>query len=412
MIENKAEITEKETEEPVKTHQTPEDSPHMKSEFESALEKENPERRALLKVASSLLSTEEFKKNTLEMDNIQLVEHLQEVFQRNIEHHYRATGLADKINALPVQEGLNPTGVPLDDQAVNLIADLSQGTHGWVDMLPNLRNEDPQAGLNCTMGSALLHLALEDLGFDVVKSVIRKGHHVVIREMNDGSIKLYDPTSLSTKDGKLVGYSRTFSPSEIKGKESVAEKGYGFELDSGGEDKIGGFMKADDDGQYRQSFFAYESDVKMDLAIALENLSEIKDDADKLDAEQQAPFDIDAYREALVAFIKENNQRELTNAEILEIANSNRQPIEELTQAASSSFESGGQIPNPYNYLASPLLQPKTELTQLPNPKEFTGSSERYEQAKQLCTKYPELRELDFKEIKSRLALFDGHDYL
>jgi hypothetical protein len=412
MVEKKAEITEIETEAPVKTAQSAEDPPHQKPEFESALEKETPERRALLKVASSLLSTKEFTKSTLEIESSQLLDLLQQAFQENIKHHYRETGLAVKIKAIPAQESLNPTGVPFDEQAVNLIADLSQGTHGWVDMLPNLRKEDPEAGLNCTMGSALLHLALEDLGFDHISTVLREGHHVVIREMSDGSMKLYDPTSLSTKDEKLVGYSRTFVPSEIERRDSIVGKGYGFELDSAGEDKIGGFMKPNDAGQYRQSFFAYEPEVKMDLAIALENLSEIKEDADKLDAEQQPPFDIDAYREALVAFIKENNQKELSDADILEIANSNRQPIEELTQAASSFFESGGQIQNPYDYLASPLLQPKTELTQMPNPKKFTGSSERYEQAKQLCTKYPELRELDFKSIKSKLALFDGHDYL
>lgn len=381
------------------------------AEFESALEKQTPERRALLTVANSLLS-EGLTTEVAELDDRQLVEQLQTKFQENIENHYRKTGFADKIKALPIRENLNPTGIPLDEQAVNLVAEESQGTHGWVDMLPNLRKEDQQAGLNCTMGSALLHLALEDLGFDQVRTVLRAGHHVVIRETDDGSIKLYDSTSLSTKDDRLVGYSREFTAGEIKRKQDVPGKGFGFELTSDTEDKIGGFMEADDDGQYRQSFFAYEPKIKMDLAIALENLSEIKDDAAKLESEQSTPFDIDAYREALIAFVRENNGTELSDADIAEIANSNRQPIEELTQAASSFYEQGGQIPNPYDFLSSPLLRAKQELTQPPNPKDFAGSSERYEQARELCKKYPELKTLGYKAVKSKLALFDGLDYL
>lgn len=411
-MENEPKNLDKKIEEPAKSDTvTHVEKSDPKAEFESALEKQTPERRALLTVANSLLS-EGFTTEVTELNDRQLVEQLQAKFQENIESHYRQTGLADKIKALPIRESLNPTGIPIDEQAVNLIAEESQGTHGWVDMLPNLRKEAQQAGLNCTMGSALLHLALEDLGFDQVRTVLRKGHHVVIRETGDGSLKLYDPTSLSTKEGRLVGYSRKFATTETKRKQDVPGKGFGFELISDGEDKIGGFMEADEDGKYRQSFFAYEPEVKMDLAIALENLSEIKDDAAKIESEQTTPFDIDAYREALVAFIRENNSTDLSDADIAEIDNSNRQPIEELTQTASSFYEQDGQIPNPYDFLSSPLLKPKQELTQLPNPKDFAGSSERYEQARELCKKYPELKTLDYKAVQSKLALFDGHDYL
>mgnify|MGYP000352478796 CR=1 FL=1 len=385
--------------------------PDSKAEFESALEKQTPERRLLLTVANSLLS-EGLTTEVLELDDRQLAERLQAKFQENIQIHYRQTGLADKVKTLPIRERLNPSDVPLDEQAVNLIAEKSQGTHGWVDMLPNLRKEDQHAGLNCTMGSALLHLALEDLGFDKVRTVLRAGHHVVIREMSDGSIKLYDPTSLSTKEGALVGYSRKITANKIKRKQDVPSKGFSFELISDTEDKIGGFMEADEDGQYRQSFFAFEPEIKMDLAIALKNLSEIKDDAAKVESKQSTPFDIDAYREALVAFIRQNNTIDLSDADIAEIANSNRQPIEELTQRASSFYEQDGQIPNPYDFLSSSLLKPKQELTQLPNPKDFAGTSEQYKQARELCKKYPELRTFDYGTVQSKLAIFDGYDYL
>jgi len=387
---------------------------YPKAEFESALEKQTPERRALLTVANSLLS-EGLAVEMTKLDDQQLVEQLQAKFQENIKSHYLQTGLADKIRELPIRENLDPTGIPLDEQAVNLIAEESQGTHGWVDMLPNLRKEAQQAGLNCTMGSALLHLALENLGFDKVRTTIRSGHSIVTRETDDRGLVLYDATSLSTKNDKFVGYSRKFEADQIKRKQDVTGKGFGFELISDTKDKIGGFKEAGEDGQYRQSFFAYEPEVKMDLAIALENLSEIKDDAAKDESEQTTPFNIDSYREALVAFIRENNTNNLSDENIAEIRNSNRQQIEELTQEASSFYENGGQIPNPYDFLSSPLLQAKQELTQLPDPKDFkdfTGSSERYKQARELYEKYPELRTFDYKAVKSKLALFNGNDYL
>jgi hypothetical protein len=315
-MENEPRNLDKKIEEPAKSDATARvEKSDPKAELESALEKQTPERKALLTVANSLLS-EGLTPEIAELDDRQLVEQLQAKFQKNIENHYRQTGLADKIKTLPIRENLNPTDVPLDEQAVNLIAEESQGTHGWVDMLPNLRKEAQQAGLNCIMGSALLHLALEELGFDQVRTVLRKGHHVVIRETGDGEIKLYDPTSLSTKDNRLVGYSREFTADKIKRKQDVPGKGFGFELTSDTEDKIGGFMEADEDGQYRQSFFAYEPEVRMDLAIALENLSEIKDDAAKVESEQNTPFAIDAYRESLVAFIRENNSTDLSDADI------------------------------------------------------------------------------------------------
>jgi len=302
------------------------------TEFGLALEKQTSERRVFLKVVNLLLGSERLTANITELNNRQLIKQLQMRFQENIKNHYRETGLANRIDTLSVREKINPTNIPLDEQAVNLIAEESQGTHGWVDMLPNLREEVQQAGLNCTMGSAFLHLALESLGFNQVRTVLRAGHHVVIRRMNGGSIKLYDTASvLSTKDGRLVGYSREFLSNKIKNKQEVPGKGFGFELISDTEDKIGGFIKSGNDGKYRQSFFAYEPEIKMDLAIALENLSEIKDDAAKIGTKQTI-----------------------------------------------SSI----------------------------------GSSERYEQARKLCKKYPELEMLDYKAIKSELTLFDGYDYL
>ena len=45
-----------------------------------------------------------------------------------------------------------------------------------------------------------------------------------MRELEDGSIQLYDSSSKSTLDGKLVGYTHTFNPNQISNRAEVEEK--------------------------------------------------------------------------------------------------------------------------------------------------------------------------------------------
>jgi len=378
------------------------------------LEGEPQERKVFLKTAQDFLIDGKIDEETLRLEDKELTKKLQAEFQENLERYFKESGLSDEIEILAVREKLQQAEVPLDEQALNLIARKSEGVHGWVDMLPNLRKQYKDSGMNCTMGSAMLHLALEKLGYSGVRTVLRKGHSVVFREIDDGSIQFYDPTSLSTVNEKLVGYSRKFTPDQITNRKEVEEsenkKGFAVTLEIGEADKIGGFSEADEKGKYAEKFYAYDPSTKMDIAIALENLSEIKQDAEKLGTPESKPFSQEAYKTALADFVRQNNTRELSNEDIKRIGQENRQTIEELLQAAEKSFKGEAQPPNPFDFLQSDLLTPKAEIENIPDPKTFIGSSERYEQAKELCEKYPELKDLDFKTVKEKFGLFDGYE--
>jgi hypothetical protein len=263
-----------------------------------------------------------------------------------------------------------------------------------------------------------LHIALEKLGYNDVHTVLRDGHHIVVRELPNGEMKLYDPTSLSTVDGELVGYTRTFKPEQVANKNPVSEgrglNGFSFTLSSNEQDKVGGFRgEPGADGVYHQNFYAYDPHIKMDMTIALGNLSEIQEDAAKVERGEQEPtFDMDAYRDAVVGFIQKNNQRELTMNELKDVARENKQMLEELIQAAEKSFRGEGEAPNPKDFLQSELLHFNDDANEAPNPRAFTGRSERYVQAQELCKEFPVLKQINYKAMIKKFDLFDGYEYL
>lgn len=380
------------------------------------LEREPQERKVFLKTSQDFLLDGKIDEETLRLEDQELAKKLQAEFQENLERHFKESGLFDEIELLAVREKIQQSEIPLDEQALNLIARKSEGAHGWADMLPNLRKQNKEAGMNCTLGSAMLHLALEKLGYSGVRTVLRKGHHVVFRELDDGSIHLYDPTSPSTVNEQLVGYSRKFTPGQITNRQEVEEgenkKGYAVTLKIGEADTIGGFSEAGEDGQYAQKFYAYDPSTKMDIAIALANLSEIKADAEgKVSDPDNLLFDEEAYKESVADFLAKHNMSELSEADIRMIVNENRPTIEKFEQAAKKAFLQEGEPPNPFDFLKHPLLHQKAEGAAVPDPKNFFDK-ERYEQAKELCEKYPELKELDFESAKEKFGLFDGHDYI
>ncbi len=249
------------------------------------LEQQQPERRTVIEVANALLVDAEITVADSDCTDTELGELIQERFQAALRNFYRTSGFADKIKAIGVTNEIQGGRHDLDTEACNVIAQASEGLHGWVDMLPKLKQLDQASGLNCTLGSTMLHCALEELGFTDVRTVLRAGHHVVMRTLPDGAITLYDPTSLSTQDDALVGYQRTFPAYAVRNVQSVQERvgriGTAFTLVSKERDTIGGFSTKTGSDEYAQQFYGYDQSVLMDLAIALENLSEIKDDVGK-----------------------------------------------------------------------------------------------------------------------------------
>jgi hypothetical protein len=250
---------------------------------EKRFSQESLDKAVLLEIASTFLVGDTLEANTAELDDLITVNAIQEGFQENLAHYYHESGLSKKVSALRLQEA-HHEGLPLDKQALNLMTQESQGVHGWIDMLPQLRKGHEDVGMNCTLTSAMLHHALEELDYTGVRTVIRNGHSVVLREHDDGSVEIYDSASASTVNGQLAGYSRKFTPEQLVDRHGVEEgggrEGYSFTLATNARDELGGFLEMAEDGsdEYVQHFYAYDPAIKMDIAVALGNLSEIKDD--------------------------------------------------------------------------------------------------------------------------------------
>ena len=370
-------------------------------------QKENTEsREALIEAARHFLIDEGVEPDFSGMSDVELREYIQTQFQRNLEDFFDSSGLADAVKDCKTEEDI-----------LHLLAEKSEGTHGWVDMLPSLAKSNPGAGMNCTMNSAMLHIALERLGYDKVRTVAVKGHHIVLRELDDGSFKLLDPSSKSLQGGKLVGYSQIFKPEQITDKSEIDEdekrRGFAFVLDRGQSDDWGGFHMPDEQGKFTKKFYAYDPSINMDISIALGNLSEIKKDAEELGGVKDLTLvDSNEYIKAVADFIKRNNQTELSDEDIRKIGQENPNVANKLLALAEQCVKAGEPIPNPFTLISGELVKPKEELDSIPDPHQFIGEAKlRHEQAKALCEQYPELKRLDYDELVEKFKLFRSEQF-
>ncbi len=363
-------------------------------------------RKQVVNVAKNLLVDDFVEADIDGLSDEELGEYIQIKFQEHLENFFTSSGLEEEIKTCKD-----------DEELLHLITNKTEGIRGWVNMLPNIKKEYEGSGMNCTMGSAMLHLALEKLGYKNVRTVTVMNHHIVLRELEDGSIKIYDSGSKITKDGKLLGYSHTFTPEQIVRREEVDEKsgrrGFSLTLNRGEQDDGGGFYGPDREGHFTQKLYAFDSSIKMDVSIALDNLSCIEADAIELGGAGDRPLiDENNYLREVADFFRLNNQIELTDENLRTIAHENSEAKKKFIKASEQSFISqgiisGSPIPNPYDYFKNVLLQPKKEMGDLPNPVLFiSGASERHEQAKALCAKYPELKNMSSKKIYQQFGLF------
>ncbi len=264
--------------------------------------------KMLLHAAQTFLMDDPITRDMLTMNHSDLIEELQQRFQRHLERYYEQSGLQQKVIDLCSERTRNPTEEPLDEAICHLIAQNSQDDGTWMLELPALLKTFHKKGYNCTLGSALLQTALQEVGIQHVHTVLRTGHYIVLHELNDGSIKILDPTSLMTTNKgtpkeRLVGYVRTFSPSQIINRREIAEPGnrrsFSFTVQDDKPDHIGGITH-ECKGHYEEHFYANDPSIKIDISIALENLSEIKDDAKRATDEHsdQTPELTEKYLEA------------------------------------------------------------------------------------------------------------------
>lgn len=372
------------------------------------LNKDIKNREIFVKIAQDFLMDDPINDVDIsKMSNRELGEYFQKRFQQNLENFFENSELAQEIKECKD-----------DDEVLHLVANKSEGMHGWMDMLPNLIKLEPKAGMNCTMGSATLHMGLEALNYQNVRTVVVKGHSIVLRELEDGSIKLYDSNSKSTVNDKLVGYTHTFSPEQISNRAEVEEKaerkGFQFSLERGEQDEQGGFHMADREGKFSKNFYAYDPSIKMDIAIAIGNLSEIKKDAEVLGGVEDLPIiDRNDYLRAIASYIRRNNTIELSNEDIQTIGRENPGAADKLLEQAEKCLISGDAAPNPLDFLKSDLIHPREDIETPPPINLFTqDASERHEHAKELVFHYPELKELDFDETKEQFELFTSEPYI
>lgn len=363
-------------------------------------------RKKLIKVAQDFLVDNPAEVDVENLSDEDLGELIQQKFQKNLESFFKSSGLEEEIKQCKT-----------DENVLHLLA-RKKGTEGWVDMVPNLIKANEGAGMNCTMNSAMMHMALEKMGFNKIRTVLVSGHHVVLRELEDGSIKLYDAGNKSTINGELLGYTHTFLPEQIINKEEIEEKngrkGFKFTLNRGQMDEWGGFHTPDQEGNFKRKLYAYDSSIKMDVSIALDNLAYVKQDAQELGGATDRGFiEEDEYLRAVADFLRKNNETELSNEDLMIIVSENEDTKKEFIKAAAESVIKGAAIPNPYDYIKSTLLKPKSQLTEFPNPAPFAQKAiERHEQAKKLCAEYPELNTLDVGKIFKQFGLFNAEDFI
>ncbi len=245
------------------------------------------QRQIFLRIAAQLLTEQDIAPEMHTLSDQELGIEIQRQFQENIRKHFVESGLAEKIEALRLQQMNSDSDIPLDEQATHLVTQLAGGIHGWVDMMPSLRNQNKDAGMNCTMGSAVLHAALEKLGFQNVRTLAKKGHYMVMRTLKDGSIKIYNVTESRTVEGQTYGDVQTYPKEHISNQKNIDEKG-GRGI---------AFTVTKADGQ-SINMYGYDSSVLMDSATMIGNLAEIKDDVETL-AHSENPEESERYIQAV-----------------------------------------------------------------------------------------------------------------
>jgi hypothetical protein len=133
--------------------------------------------------------------------------------------------------------------------------------------------------MECTLGSAMVKLALEEAGSPDARTALLKEHQVAIRNNEDGSITIFDPTTTHTTEGQRHGFMADFSADQVVDKQNVYDKqgnlrGQKFRVETKEKpEHTGMFDSFDEERQvYYRDFFTSEPDTLVELSVVLENL--------------------------------------------------------------------------------------------------------------------------------------------
>ncbi len=240
-------------------------------------------RQNLVLIAQTFFS-QEFDVATLEgKEGLELQVALQEAFDKNVRDFYERSELAKEIAKLDLVDS------DRDQKAVDIVAKYNSGSElrdpegaFLIEKeLPNFnqawqKREGKNPAANCTLAGAEMHLALEQVGYQNVHSVLIKGHYLALRELEDGTVRLYDP---STTHDEYLGFIHTCEPDQIK-KGELDERG-GCVIDIKLPTQPNHTDMFAEENNFIQRLYALPTSVLVDFFVALENLSEFKDHANR-----------------------------------------------------------------------------------------------------------------------------------
>ena len=172
------------------------------------------QRKLLIEIANKLLLSQPLEQKIIVLPDQELAIEIQKKFQEEIVTYYKESEFKKEIKSLNSEE-----------QILNNLAKKANGvSKGAVGYLPKLHKNNPSAGIECTLASAFLKLALEDMGLKNIRTCLLKGHQVTIKLLNNNSLQMYDAANTHTTNGVLHGFSHLFSSDEVKDVAKVTNR--------------------------------------------------------------------------------------------------------------------------------------------------------------------------------------------
>lgn len=184
-----------------------------------------------------------------------------------------------------VKKDIDFTDAQTINDSIAEIASDSPNTPSIAAWLPKEYNKYEGTNMECTLGSAMVKLALEESGFGDIRTAILKGHQVAVRNNENGGITILDPTTTHTAEGERHGFSADFKEDQIVNKRDVYDnqgnlRGQRFRIETREKPSYTGMFANFDEERavYYQDFFASEPNTLVELSVILENLGDLSNE--------------------------------------------------------------------------------------------------------------------------------------
>lgn len=205
------------------------------------------------------------------------LENMLRLFQQELTHsmhrYYHESWLQGHVQNI-VKECKQERCNDVDDRITRFFFDYSRGRDHlwWHTVFPAMRDKDDY-GFNCMFGSSMLHLMLEDAWYDNVHSITMPWpHNLVARELDDGSLKLYDFYEYELSQQPFI----TTYPSSTWEKLSSEHEWVVYKVHVGSNRPD---RNTFDDNKHQDAFYFYSlpSETPADLSLYLKDIAEVAD---------------------------------------------------------------------------------------------------------------------------------------